>query len=258
MTIFDVQRFSVHDGPGIRTTAFLKGCLLRCVWCQNPEGLKFGTGDPMHSSKVREVTPAALAEELLADRVFFETSGGGVTFSGGEPLAQAEGLVETARILRSQGIHVAVETSLEVPLERLQRVLDEVDLVLADLKVADPADHKKWTGRGNERILGNFQALAKYSAKHGHPQIVVRTPLVPGHTATKANLTKLREFLAPWWPVSWELLDFNALAKAKYRALGRSDYPFDHLSTGLTHEERCQLNEAAGLIESPPKETSTS
>jgi len=248
MTVFDIQRFSVHDGPGIRTTAFLKGCYLRCLWCQNPEGLEFGSGDPAASGKVREMRPAELAQELMADRVFFETSGGGVTFSGGEPLAQVEELIQTARILRAQGIHVAVETALEVPLSSLEMVMGEVDLVLADLKVADCEDHRKWTGRGNQRILGNFRVLADSWAQRGHPLVTVRTPLIPGHTATEENLLSLRSFLNPWLPgLPWELLDFNPLARSKYRALGRTDYRFEHLSAALPAEERHRLAVAAGV-----------
>ena len=253
MTVFDVQRFSVHDGPGIRTTAFLKGCYLRCLWCQNPEGLEFGSSDPSGSGKVREVSPADLAQELLADQVFFETSGGGVTFSGGEPLAQVEGLVQTARLLRAQGVHVAVETALEVPQEWLRLALDEVDLVLADVKAADPQDHARWTGRGNERVLNNFRFLADYALERGHPRVVVRTPLVPGHTATESNLRGLREFLAPWRPqLPWELLDFNPLARSKYQALGRTDYRFDHISQGLPAEELHRLEVVSGVIPNPP------
>jgi pyruvate formate lyase activating enzyme len=256
MTIFDVQRFSVHDGPGIRTTAFLKGCPLRCLWCQNPEGLEFGLAGPA-SDKVREVTPAQLAEELLADRVFFETSGGGVTFSGGEPLAQPEAVAETARLLRAQGIHVAVETSLDVPQAWLALVLPEVDLVLADLKMADSADHFRGTGRGNERILANFRFAAEAFAA-GRPRVIARTPLIPGYTATEANLEALRAFLAPWRPlVTWELLDFNPLARSKYHALGRSDYPFQQFSTGLPQDVLRRLSAAAQVPYPPsPQESS--
>jgi pyruvate formate lyase activating enzyme len=259
MTIFDVQRFSVHDGPGIRTTAFLKGCHLRCLWCQNPEGLEFDASDPAGSGKVRQVTPAELADELLADQVFFETSGGGVTFSGGEPLAQAEGLVQTARLLRTRGVHVAVETALEVPQTWLEMVLDEVDLVLADVKAADSGDHQRWTGRGNERVLGSFKLLADYARQHGHPAVVARTPLVPGHTATEANLRAIGGFLAPWRPaVAWELLDFNPLARSKYAALGRTDYAFDTLTKGLPAGELERLRLAADVSPSLPQELSPS
>ncbi len=204
--------------------------------------------------------PGDLAVELLADRVFFETSGGGVTFSGGEPLAQAEGLVQTARLLRAQGVSVAVETALEVPRAQLELVLNEVDLILADLKAARPEDHQAWTGRGNERVLGNFKVLADYAAQHGRPRVVARTPLIPGYTATETNLRSLGNFLKPWFPgLTWELLDFNPLARAKYRSLGRTDYPFAHLSTGLPEPELRRLTAAAGLpLERQPQEVSPS
>ncbi len=238
MTIFDIQRFSIHDGPGIRTTAFLKGCPLRCLWCQNPEGLEFGSDDPSHSGKVRELSPAQLAEELSADQVFFETSGGGVTFSGGEPLAQAEELILTARLLRGRGISVAVETSLEVPLAVLETVLPEVDLLLADLKIWDSEDHQRGTGHGNQRILANFRFLADTASTRPKAAVVVRTPLVPGYTSTDSNLKAIRRFLDGWSPLpSWELLDFNPLARSKYQALGRTDYAFDAISKGLPAEE---------------------
>ena len=258
ITIFDIQRFSVHDGPGIRTTVFLKGCPLRCLWCQNPEGLEFGSEDPTHSGKVRTMTPADLASELMADKVFFDTSGGGVTFSGGEPLAQAEALVRTARILRAQGVSVAVETALEVVQAQLELVLDEVDLILADLKLASSEEHLKWTGKGNEKILSNFGFLADYAIGHHHPQLIVRTPLIPGHTATEANLRGIRHFLSPWLPqLTWELLDFNPLARAKYLALGRTDYPFERFNSGLPAAERRLLEAAARLVPHPPTKESS-
>ena len=257
MIIFDLQRFSVHDGPGIRTTVFLKGCPLRCLWCQNPEGLEFGLGDAGDAGKVREISPADLAEELLADEVFFETSGGGVTFSGGEPLAQVDELIQTARLLRSRGIHVAVETSLYVPAAFVRKVLGEVDLIHADLKAWNPDDHKAWTGRSNTRILANFRLVAD-AAQQGGPTLIVRTPLVPEHTASEANLGQLREFLSGWSPApAWELMDFNALARSKYQGMGRNNYPFEHLSTGLGAEQLQHFHVVAGLADPPVKETST-
>lgn len=244
MTVFDVQRFSVHDGPGIRTTAFLKGCPLRCLWCQNPEGLEFGPGDPAGSGKVRQLSPEALAEELLADQVFFETSGGGVTFSGGEPLAQADELIACARILRAQGVSVAVESGLAVPAAVVDRVLPEIDLLLADLKVADPEDHRRWTGATNTGILENFRRAADHALAHAEFQLQARTPLVPGHTDTESNLRGLATFLAPWpgrW--TWEWLDFNPLARAKYEALGILNYPFSQIRSGLAPDRRRHLEE---------------
>ena len=134
-------------------------------------------------------------------------------------------------------MHVAVETALEVPPEPLEAVLNEVDLVLADLKASHSDDHQAWTGRGNERILANFRLLTQFSADRGHPSVIARTPLVPGHTATLENLQGIRTFLRSL-PASlpWELLDFNPLARSKYTSLGRTAYPFAHLSHGLPTE----------------------
>ncbi|MEW6111643.1 MAG: radical SAM protein [Rectinema subterraneum] len=228
MTIFDIQRFSVEDGPGIRTTIFLKGCPLRCKWCQNPEGLEFGLGSayaPRVGEGIREIEPETLAEEAMADKVFFETSGGGVTFSGGEPLAQVDALVRTARLLHANGIHTAVETSLFVSREAIEKALGVIDLFLADLKILDPDLHERATGKRNKVILENFRFLAQQTKGSG--RLIVRTPLVPGYTAIQENLEAIGAFIASIDPgIPWEMLNFNPLASAKYMKLGKSDYEF--------------------------------
>jgi len=228
MIIFDIQRFSVDDGPGIRTTIFLKGCPLRCRWCQNPEGLEFGLDSayaPRAGEGVREIEPEALAEEAMADRVFFETSGGGVTFTGGEPLAQVDDVVKTARLLRANEIHTAVETSLFVSREAIEKALEVIDLFLVDLKILDPDLHERGTGKRNEIILENFRFLAQRTK--GSRRLIVRTPLIPGYTATQENLESIGAFIASIAPgVPWELLNFNPLASAKYSKMGKMDYEF--------------------------------
>jgi pyruvate formate lyase activating enzyme len=228
MTIFDIQRFSVEDGPGIRTTIFLKGCPLRCRWCQNPEGLEFGPVSvyvPPAGEGVREIEPEALVEEAMADKVFFETSGGGVTFSGGEPLAQIDALIRTAHLLHMNGIHTAVETSLFVSREVIEKALGVIDLFLADLKILDPDLHERATGKRNEIILENFRFLAQQTKGTG--RLIARTPLVPGYTATQENLDAIGTFIASIDPgIPWEMLNFNPLASAKYMKLGKSDYEF--------------------------------
>jgi pyruvate formate lyase activating enzyme len=228
MTIFDIQRFSIEDGPGIRTTIFLKGCPLRCKWCQNPEGLEFGLGsgyEPRAGEGLQEIEPEILAEEAMADKVFFETSGGGVTFSGGEPLAQIDALVKTARLLHMNGIHTAVETSLFVNRDIIEKALDAIDLFFADLKIFDPDLHERATGKRNEVILENFRFLAHQTKGSG--RVVVRTPLVPGYTAIQENLEAIGTFIASIDPgLTWEMLNFNPLASAKYIKLGKSNYEF--------------------------------
>ena len=226
MTIFDVQRFSVHDGPGIRTTVFLKGCPLRCLWCQNPEGLEFGltAGLPGKlGKKCRSVTPEKLAEELQADNVFFEVSGGGVTFSGGEALAQIDEVCETAKILRLKKVHTAIETALYAPQKAVEKAIDAIDLVLADIKLFDAEAHRKAVGTDNTLILENFKYAAKKLKETG--RLLVRTPLIPGHTADKENLQKIAAFICSVDKgIPWELLNFNPLASSKYTQLNNNAF----------------------------------
>ncbi|WP_428771644.1 radical SAM protein [Treponema sp. HNW] len=226
MTIFDIQRFSLHDGPGIRTTVFLKGCPLRCLWCQNPEGLEFGIADVQKSKKAKKcrcIAPEALAEEVQADSVFFEVSGGGVTFSGGEALAQIDDVCTAADILRTKKIHTALETSLYAPRESIQKAVDSIDLILADIKIFDTEKHKAAIGADNELIRENF----KYAAEKlkGTGRLIARTPLIPGYTADEKNIIEIGTFIGSIdSSIRWELLNFNPLASAKYNELHNSGF----------------------------------
>jgi pyruvate formate lyase activating enzyme len=224
--VFDVQRFSLHNGPGIRTTVFLKGCPLACAWCHNPEGrsperevvriegrcLACGAcGEVCATGAAREAAPSALcvrcgrcveacptaarefvgrdvtaddfAEEASRDRVFFEESGGGVTFSGGEPLAQPEFLLAALERLRASGIRTAVDTCGHAPRDLLLRVAATTDLVLFDLKLIDSERHLRLTGVPNDTILGNFRALGR-----AHANLWVRVPVIPGVNDDDGNL----------------------------------------------------------------------
>ena len=221
MTIFDIQRFSLHDGPGIRTTVFFKGCPLRCLWCQNPEGLEFGIDvlqKGKNNKKCRCITPEDLAEEVQADSVFFEVSGGGVTFSGGEALVQIDDVCTAADILRTKKIHTAVETSLCAPRESIQKAVESIDLILADIKIFDTEKHKAATGTDNTLIRENFKYVAE--ALKGTGRLIVRTPLIPGYTANEKNITAIGTFIGSIdSSIQWELLNFNPLASAKYKEL---------------------------------------
>lgn len=214
--VFDIQRFSLHDGPGIRTTIFTNGCQLRCAWCQNPEGLTVTT-----EFGAREMTSADVVAEALRDRVFYETSGGGVTVSGGEPLVQAAFNREVLAALHETGIHTAMESCLAPDWDRLESFLPVTDLFLVDLKIADPAAHGDWTGRDNAGIQANFRRLAERGAN-----VRVRVPLIPDATATEDNLRRLGRFVAAVAPrVPVELLNFNPLAESKYRRMNH-EYRF--------------------------------
>ncbi|MBE6936234.1 MAG: glycyl-radical enzyme activating protein [Ruminococcaceae bacterium] len=262
--VSDYKRMSVHDGPGIRTTVFLKGCPLRCLWCHNPENLTalpalsythklcVGCGacaavcpkgvhefrDGQHlihhdacihcGACVAECFPGALrifghraeaetvAAKLLEDRAFYEQSGGGVTFSGGEPLLQPDFLREVMTILKSEGVHVAVDTCGDVAWAAIETVLPLTDLFLFDIKHMDPARHKAGTGHDNARILANLHRLSALGTA-----VEIRTPVIPGYNDDEETLTAIAEMLSGMPNVlSWRLLPYHSMAKGKYEAIG--------------------------------------
>lgn len=264
---FNVQRFSTRDGPGIRTTVFLKGCPLRCVWCHNPEGISpraelvwyetrcVGARDcltacpedalelthlglrirrdrcttcgacavacPAAALEVigREWTPEALLDEVAKDTAFYETSGGGVTLSGGEPMVQSDFALALSHLCHERGIHVALDTCGAVPWERYRRLLPYVDLVLYDLKLLDPQQHRDATGADNARILDNARRMAGAGKA-----MWIRTPIIPGYTANRQNIAALADFIAAELPSvqRWELLAYTNLGLPKYRRLERA------------------------------------
>lgn len=266
--VFDIKRFAVHDGPGIRSTLFLKGCPLNCKWCHNPEGISAGEmlwyfpnqclrcGDCVPVCPVGALTledeiridrdrctlcglctdtcPTGalhilghemdldeIEKELLRDAPFFEESEGGITLSGGEPLMQADAAVELLRRMKGRGIHTAVESCLLVSRETLERVMPLTDFFMADLKLIDPEAHKAHTGAANEEILENIRVLADSDR-----EVLIRVPVIPGFTDGEENLKGIASFLASLsrrLPV--ELMNFNPLARDKFRVLGRPYEP---------------------------------
>lgn len=248
--IFDIKEFALHDGPGLRTTVFLKGCPLRCEWCHNPEGQSFspellknksrcaGCGlcergcrhpecapwgvclkvCPNNCLKIagRRMTARELADELLRNELFLRQ--GGVTFSGGEPLCQADFILEVQKLLR--GIPVAVETCGCVAPDVFKKVARAADRVYMDIKLIDRDEHVRRTGRDNGVILEN----AAWLAASGY-DAVFRVPLIPGVTDTDSNLSGIAEFLSGYHTVSVELIPYNRLTGAKYRSVGREYSP---------------------------------
>ncbi len=245
-TLFDIKGFALHDGPGIRTTVFLKGCPLRCLWCHNPEGLSptpqlcYRENGCVQCGKCYEpcahpecqpygrclhicafgcltvagftMNSTELVEKLSADKDVFAMSGGGVTFSGGEPLLQWAFVRETAVLLRDKGIHRAMETCGYAPVERFAAVVAEMDYVIMDLKLANGEKHRRYTGVDNDLILTNF----RYLQSCGKPY-EIRTPLVPGITDTVENLEAIETLVGD---AHWEKLPYNGLAGAKYKNFG--------------------------------------
>jgi pyruvate formate lyase activating enzyme len=274
--VFDIQRFSIHDGPGIRTAVFFKGCPLRCAWCHNPESqsprpqLMFYAHKCTGCGKCAEIcadthTPACTgcgrcaavcrsgareisgreisAEEVLKtvlrDRAFYETSGGGVTLTGGEPLSQPEFAAELLRLCREQGVNTAMETSGFAPWETLESLLPLLDRIYYDIKGIDPARHEKNTGVSNERILENAERL-----KRTGKDVTFRMPYIPGFNDDELPAVKA---FAGDFPL--QLMPYHAIGEGKYAALGRP-YP----AAGTFVPERAfmtALAEKHGVIYEP-------
>jgi pyruvate formate lyase activating enzyme len=262
--VFDVMRFALRDGPGIRTTVFLKGCPLTCWWCHNPEGLRCEqeviyfadrcvrcgdclascphhaitwNGGPVHDPDLCEksgrcaavcpaeatqmtgrwMTPDQVVEDVMQDRVFFEESGGGVTFSGGEPFLQARFLAAALEGCRARRIHTVVETCGIANQGALLRAARNVDLFLYDLKLMDSDEHRKYTGVGNEAILENLRALAAE-----HRNIIVRMPVIPGINDGAHNAQDLVQFLKAVGISRLDLLPYHQTGRDKYTRLNRT------------------------------------
>jgi pyruvate formate lyase activating enzyme len=262
-TIFDIVRFSTHDGPGIRTNVFMKGCPLHCLWCHNPEGQSpevqilyreercircFSCVEacPNHAIKIFEATPILLKkscrltglcvkacptkaremagrrvrvsdvmEEVDKDNIFYDESGGGVTFSGGEPFMQPAFLLDLLEACNERRIHTAVETCGFVDSETLLNSTPHVGLYLYDLKAIDSETHRKFTGAPNELILNNLRKLSQF-----HDHIIVRFPVIPGVNDDDINVSQLGKFVSSLRSVrEVDVLPYHDLGVGKYKRL---------------------------------------
>ena len=228
--IFDIKRYAIHDGPGIRTTVFFKGCPLSCLWCHNPESQKITPETILkinrrkclnlsysETKKVfgKEVSVDEVMAEVERDIVFYDQSGGGVTFSGGEPLMQFDFLKEMLVACKQKDIHTAVDTSGYVPFERIESIEPEVDLFLYDLKMMDSELHLKYTGSENHLIIKNLKMLDNRGIK-----TIIRFPIIPGITDTKKNVNEMMEFLKYFENINEiDLLPYHRFAEKKYLRL---------------------------------------
>ncbi|MBP8613940.1 MAG: glycyl-radical enzyme activating protein [Firmicutes bacterium] len=282
-TIFNIQKFSVHDGPGIRTTVFFKGCPLRCKWCHNPEGqsmtrelvvydsrcvrcgsclkvcpqnairfidldsgvriqedlLVLGRKDtavvtdrekctvcgecvfscPSGAREIagKEVSSDYVLEEVIKDRIFYEQSGGGVTFSGGEPLMQPAFLKELCVMSKHEGISVAVDTSGYAPWNQIESIIPFVDTFLYDIKTMDPQKHLEYTGVSNSLILENLKKLSEVNAN-----IIGRIPIVPGMNDDRQSVEDIGEYLSGLNVKKANILPYHNIGIDKYERLGKT------------------------------------
>lgn len=236
--ITDIKRFAVHDGPGIRTTVFFKGCPLKCRWCHNPESISFQPQTAFYQNKCigceecrketfqlenclgearvlygKETTLEALLPQLLEDQAFYASSGGGVTLSGGECLCQADFCAALLRVLKERGIHTAVDTCGFISKEAIHKVLPFTDLFLYDIKAIDEAVHLRCTGQSNRLILENLKDLDR----HEKP-IEIRIPFVPNFN--DGEIPKISAFLKDFKNITAvKILPYHNYASGKYEAL---------------------------------------
>lgn len=220
--IFDIQKFSTHDGPGIRTIVFLKGCVLRCRWCCNPEGQNYEIEQMNRNGKLqtmgRDVTAGEIMKQVAQDMPYYRRSGGGLTLSGGECLAQPEFAAALLRAAHEEyGMSTAIESTACAPYENIQKILPYLDWYLMDIKHINSAKHKEFTGRGNELILENAKKIAR-EAKH----LIIRVPVIPGFNDTVQEILDIAVFTKGLGTVNEiHLLPYHRLGYDKYVGLGR-------------------------------------
>lgn len=299
--VFDIQRYTVHDGPGIRTTVFLKGCPLHCLWCSNPEGISpqpqlaiypkdciglqqcgrcvdvcavagdvlLAEGDkvvgvdraacnlclecaracPTNALRVfgREYTVDELVRLIVADRSYYERSGGGVTLGGGDPLGQWEFARALLKECHRYGIHTCVESELHCSRAAIDAVLPCTDLLITDLKHMDPQQHRRCTGRTNSRILANIRRVVKQGG-----DVIIRIPVVPGYNDDDANVAAVARFVTEDLDNrirQLQLLPFRLLGKEKYEALGIA-YPLGDIGQPPREEYEPNLERMAATLRS--------
>lgn len=223
-TIFSVEEFAINDGPGIRTTIFLKGCPLRCAWCHNPEGIM---PEPQYVNKKEgrvmcgyKISSVELAEKLLVNKKIYQFNHGGVTLTGGEPLFQAEFVIDLLGQIKSD-IHTAIETSGHASSSVFKEVISMCNLVMFDIKHTDTVIHEQYTGVGNKQILKNLEFLCDQDT-----DFIIRIPLIPGVNDTQQNMQNILSLIKGARSLMRvEMLPYNKLAGAKYAMVDKTYAP---------------------------------
>lgn len=247
--IFNIQRFSVHDGPGIRTIVFLKGCAFRCRWCCNPESQSFEIQtmniDGKTKTEGQDISVREVMDTVLKDRPYYRRSGGGLTLSGGESLLQPEFAVALLRTAKNNGINTAIESTGFASFDVIERFLPYLDLFLMDIKHINSQKHKEFVGRPNELVLENAKKIAQ-KAKN----LIIRVPVIPTFNDTKEEILDIAKFASSLENVkNIHLLPYHRLGADKYKWLGREYYMGDILPpSDEKMNELKRVAESTGLV----------
>lgn len=245
--IFDIQRYSIHDGYGIRTIVFLKGCVLRCKWCCNPESQSYQIETMLVNGKPkiigRDVTVEEVMEIVEKDRPYYRRSGGGLTLSGGESLCQPEFARDLLRAAKAAGIRTAMESMACASYDRIEAILPYLDQYLMDIKHIDPHKHKNFTGRSNELMLEN----ARKVADSGMTELSIRVPVIPTFNDSREEIQDIARFVDSLNGVARiHLLPYHRLGQDKYEGLGRQ-YEMAHISPP-SDQKMMDLKEAVSEV----------
>ena len=247
--IFDIQKFSVHDGPGIRTIVFFKGCTLRCRWCCNPESQRFEIETMLQNGEEktmgRDVTVEEVLKTVKQDLPYYRRSGGGMTLSGGEMLCQSDFAYALLKSAKEAAINTAVETTGFADFNKIEPLLPYIDTVLMDIKHTDSAKHKAFTTQPNELILENAKKIAQRAQK-----LIIRVPVIPTFNDTEEEIAAIAKFASSLYGVEEiNLLPYHRFGKDKYIGLGRDYLMGDIPSPTDEHMQRLKaVAESYGLI----------
>lgn len=243
--IFDIQRYSIHDGGGIRTIVFLKGCPLRCKWCCNPEGQHYNVEKMTLGGKEKivgqDVTVGEIIDIVERDRIYYRRSGGGLTLSGGEALTQPDFAVALLKTAKERGINTAMESTGFADFSVISRYLPYLDLYLMDIKHMNSAKHKEFTSQPNELILENAKKITDAGAR-----LIVRTPVIPTFNATKEEIGEIAKFASSLKGVTqMHILPYHRIGTDKYKGLNR-----DYSLTGIEPPSKELMNELLEVVNS--------